>query len=572
MKRIKNIIYLSFAIILLQTACTTDYLNVTPPKRLDVNYWTMKQDAIDALTGAYKVLRGDYIFVNYSCLFTIGDCMSDDSRKGGRDNSDGLWLYNFETEMATTTDAENLLIWWTTTYKGARQTNLVIENVPKMDPKLFSSDPALQQRIVAEAKFLRAFLYFVGINIFGENIPLVLEPMTAADEGAKDVPFTMPNAKNGEIYAQIEKDLTEAAATLPWKYAAAADLGRATKGAALGLLAKTYIWEKKWQQAYDCADQVIKSNTYNLMGVKFEKLWDCAYEFNANSVWEIPFGGQSALSNPSTGNFANIYNGPRNSSFGFGWNLPSMNLWNAFEPGDPRRSATIIKYGDVIRKGTPDQTSFTMAYNPVKNNYYAFDATGKKIEGTVTDLNRLGFDHCGHAQNLDSMINYKYYLPRKYVPNDMGLNAAFGETNWRYLQIAEIYLFRAEAATYLGKAEECKQDLLAVRHRAKLSLTNPDDPTILPDSKITSLAGRPLLDAVYQERRVELAMEASRWFDLMRRDLNETETIMNNYFATEKKYKLDGISPKFNRKYKNLPIPASEITKSAGVIVQNPGW
>lgn len=569
MKKNINILFVTI-VLLLQIACTDSWLDVTPAKRLDINYWTMEQDALDALTGAYKVMQTDQNRRNLDHLWQIGDCMSDDASKGGGSNTDQYWIYLFQTFNASLTDSENLLKFWSIIYQGARHTNMVIENVPHMDAKLFSKND-LQNRIVAEAKFLRAFYYFIGINIFGENIPLVLETMNAANESSAEVPFARPNAVAGEIYDQIEKDLKEAVDFLPWSYGSSSEIGRATKGAALGLWAKVSVWRQKWQQAYDLSTQVINSGTYNLMAVKYENLWDCDNEFNACSVWEIAFG-TTGTGQPVTGNNGNIFMHPRNSSWGYGFNFPSLDLWDAYEEGDPRRKATIIKYGDTIRKGTPDQIIFKMALDPATSRYYAFDSSGKKITGNALTLNKRGFDHTGNEANLDSLINYKYYLPRRFCPNEYGLPNAQGETNVRYLQIAEIYLFRAEAGYHLGKFAECKQDLLAVRHRAKLSLPNPNDQTILPDSKITSLSGESLLNAVYQERRVELAMEGHRYFDLMRRNLDDAKLILDSYLANEKKFILDGVKTRFDKKYKNLPIPNSEILKSSGVMKQNPGW
>lgn len=563
-----------------------DFLETTPKKRVEETFWTVKQDAINALVGAYNPLLSKPNNRDFDHMWQIGDVMSDDANKGGGTNQDQGWLYNFETFNGNVADSEFFLKFWKVVYEGARHTNIVIENVAKMDDEIFVDSPDLKKTIVAEAKFLRAFYYFFGVEIFGENIPLVLESMNTADENASEVPFARPNSKDGEIYAQIEKDLKEAILDLPWKVSEM-DLGHATKGAAIGLLSKVNLWQGKWKEAYEYADLLIKEGPYDL-STQYEDIWSCDNEHNKESVWEINY--ITGRGEPNMGTMQNLFMNPRNT-WGYGFNLPTRDLYDAYEFGDPRREATIICWGDTAFTGTPDQVVFRLRLDLASGKYEVIDEDGKVVKsagkGSPIQMLKKGFDQVGPVgSNLDQMINKKYYLPLRYIPNQNGLTNNQGETNMRYLRMGEIYLIRAEAAYHLANFSQVKNDLKTIRNRAKFNL--PEDmpirekEKILPESVVNNASGQVLLDLVYQERRIELAMEGHRYFDLMRRYIlgqkgvlpNEDkriEDLMNGYLKDERKFKTDNIVPVFTSKYRVMPIPQSEVNKSAGLMEQ-PVW
>jgi hypothetical protein len=281
---------------------------------------------------------------------------------------------------------------------------------------------------------------------------------------------------------------------------------------------------------------------------------------------------------------ASIFMNPRNT-WGYGFNFPSKDLYNSYEYGDPRRSATIISWGDTIIQGLPPvKTIFRMKFDPkvVGNKAYYVEKEDGSMDksigyGTAMDIRKKGFDHCGTAANIDSMMNRKYYLPLKYIPNQYGMPQNQGETNIRYLQIAEVYLFRAEASYHLSNENQAKEDLKAIRSRAKLSIpsniSQEEASLILPESVVDNASGDELLKLIYKERRIELAMEGHRYFDLMRRNLNEAKVILDEYIKTERKFIEDGVSNnRWTEKYRVLPFPQSEITKSGGLMTQPIGW
>ena len=194
-------------------------------------FFKTREDALLALTGVYSQAA----FVSTSnVLWVFGDVASDDAIKGGAagDIADIDLIDNF-TYSRNNIMLENL---WKYYYEGISRTNYVLQRVPEIN-----MDAGLKARILGEAKFLRAYFYFTLVNVFGE-VPLkLLPPINAAA-------INVPKSTVAAVYAQIEKDLLEAKAALPRSYSGA-DVGRATKGAAWGILAKVRIYNQAWTAA-----------------------------------------------------------------------------------------------------------------------------------------------------------------------------------------------------------------------------------------------------------------------------------------------------------------------------------
>lgn len=323
--------------------------------------------------------------------------------------------------------------------------------------------------------------------------------VTKAIVTQEDIANANVRASAEEIYNFIRQDLTEAMAVLPASYGTD-DQGRATSGACIGLLAKVALYQKDWASAKNYSEQLITSGRYALTS-DFAGMFKEAGEFNSESIWEVNCKGTDPNKGIS-GYF--VVQAPRGAGgLGWGFNTPSQRLVDAFEPGDIRKAATIITSGQVLWDGFQ-----TNAAAP--NKYY----------------------------------NYKCYVSKTmetFNGNDNETNK-----NLRVLRLGEMYLIHAEAANELGDTAAARKSLNEIRKRAGLAASN-------------ALAISDIRDAVYKERRVEMAMEHDRLFDLRR--TGRAGAVL----------RAAGI-PFVDNRHELYPIPQRQIDLSGGKLTQNPGY
>ncbi|RYE36334.1 MAG: hypothetical protein EOP42_03725, partial [Sphingobacteriaceae bacterium] len=244
---IKKYIYITLASgLLLATSCKKILDQPLLGNYQADRYFTSAANAVAAVNSAYVPLNYADAFSNE--LWVLGDVASDDAVKGGLagDQADIDRINNFDI-LSNNAAVEAV---WGRYYNGVSKANFVIEGLSTANPAITDADKA---PIVAQAKFLRAYYYFVLTNNYG-SIPLRLQVATADNLGSPAVP-------QAQVYAQIEKDCTEAAAALPTAWTGA-NVGRATKGAALSLLAKAYLFEQKYALAASTAQQVEALGVY----------------------------------------------------------------------------------------------------------------------------------------------------------------------------------------------------------------------------------------------------------------------------------------------------------------------
>ena len=323
---------------------------------------------------------------------------------------------------------------------------------------------------------------------------------------------TTPRARSPktEVYAQIERDLQDAIATLPEKSQyAAKDLGRATKGAARGILAKLYMIEKDFPKAEQACLDIINSGEYDLLP-KYADNFMRIGENGRESIFEI--NAVATATQDAAGPGASPYNmvqGVRGvPNLGWGFNRPSDNLVSSYENGDPRREATVIYEGEVLPDG-------------------------------VTKV-----------QHNPEIINARYNQ-KAWVPAHPGLQDN-GPGNIRVLRYSDILLLAAEALNENGKSSQALVYLNQVRKRARGTST-----LLLPDITITDQGQ--LREKIYRERRSELAMEQQRWFDLLRWGrAKDVMTAVGKDFVAGKN--------------ELLPVPQTEVDLTEGKISQNLGY
>lgn len=473
-------------------ACKKSFLNVPEQGQQNSDvFWKTAEDAGKGVNAIYGNLRS---WENTAFPAIAIESMGSDDAEKGSTPSDASFFLDFD-EFKVDPAQGNIAGFWSGQYRNINYTNQVLDNVPAI-----VMDEALKARYLAEAKFVRAFSYFRLVRAFG-NIPLRLHIPTDPN---KD--YNLPQTPVAQVYAQIEKDLTEAEAVLPAKYGDA-DLGRATKGAALSLHAKVAMYQKKWGDVLNYTNQVM-SLGYALLP-DFEQSFRIANENSSESIFEIQCAlvpGNPAASNSQYSQVQGVRGTSGVDGGGWGFNVPTPDLAAAFEPGDPRRSGTILFRGTT----TP--------------------------EGDV--IPKVGDN---------PMYNMKSYSPFKLFVSNFNEGA---QQNVRMIRYSDVLLMNAEAANELGNSGQALSSLEQVRRRARQG-----NPNILP--AVTTTDQTALRAAIYKERRVELAMEFDRYFDVIRQGRGTAV-----------------FGPKGWKAGKNevWPIPQTEVDLSGGVLVQNPGY
>jgi starch-binding outer membrane protein, SusD/RagB family len=471
-----------------------DFLEIKPQGQLtQEDFPTNQADALLATNAAYSTLRS---WNYHSGGFPILDIMSDDAHKGSNPN-DGLNTVGPYDNFTHTPTQDGLDRWWASLYQGIKRANVVVEKVPEIE-----MDNNLKNRYIGEARFLRGLYYFDLVRAWG-GVPLVTTTV---------VPLQLPRASKEEIFDQVEQDLLSAVESLPEKSDYSPnDLGRASKGAAKALLARFYLFKGDFVNAEKYALEVIQSNEYDLEP-DFEDANGKNGEHGVESVFEI---GAMETEGAVGNQYANTQGVRGTPNRGWGFNRPSIDLRNAFEEEDPRLKLTIIDLGDVI------------------------DGILILGDGTTPDET---FDEQGNLIEVES-YNRKVWIP------GTSTNTQFGH-NRRLIRYSDVLLMAAEALNENGKPGEALVYLNRVRERARHG--NND---ILPD--ITTTNKDELRDLILFERRVELALEGHRFWDLVR---------------TGKAAQLLGPLGYQQGKHELLPIPQNEIDISQGSLTQNPNW
>lgn len=313
--------------ILLISGCSKDFLERPPLTTItDVTYPETERDALLVTNAAYNILRNWWIMGGYP----LSEIMSDDQNKGSEDGSNPD-LKQFDDFTFGPTHAF-VLSWYQTLYQSIRYSNVVIEKVPDIE-----MNTELKARYIAEARFIRAYTYFTLVRLYGD-VPSIttLNPERI-----------MPRAPVSEIFQEIIiPDLEEGANVLPEKSEyPAAEMGRATKGAAKALLARVYLHLGDFAMVEKYAMEVITSGQYYL-DPDYGNVFSVAGQHGPGSIFELgalPEGfGQGGN---QYGNTQGVRGKP---NWGWGFGRPSMDYINSFEDGDPRLDASVIFLGETL--------------------------------------------------------------------------------------------------------------------------------------------------------------------------------------------------------------------------------
>lgn len=521
------------------TACDEEFLDtVKIGEQTSGSFYSNDAELIKAANACYSPLW-EYHF-NWGRT-TFGNSTTDDAvdredlkmREYTYDATAFLFTYNYRYN-----------------YRGILIANQLIANVEGKDiPGVKDKD--LQNRVIGEAKFMRAYYYYDLVKNFGD-VPLVTSPLLG-DE------LNLSRSSAKEIYAQIEQDLKDAVSVLPLKsvYEASEEVGRATKGAALGMLVKVCVSqassgysaydfynEDKWGEAKSYAEQLFSLGVYDLFRGDYHDLFSEAEENNEESIFEVQFYDSPLDDGAFTnnGNFTTFLNMPwLGAADPYGRYQATYDLYLAFENGDPRRDASLIN-------------SLQFA------DQWILDG---ETPGVV-------------AEDLTGFSNYKHYLSKEDY-KALG-NFRNSPINERIIRLSDIYLLYAEACYHTNAENDARTYLNKVRERARQGNVG-----ILPD--VTD-SGSDLLTAIYHERRVELCGEGHRFHDLVRTGRLEQELKVDGYKVKASLTRngdgtytvADSGEPIFKAtnltlpKHIFFPIPQNEVDNTGGLVTQNPGY
>lgn len=530
----RNLLWLA-CLALALTGCRDYLTEIEPGTTLLGDFFTSTAAAEQNVTGCYVPLMWEYNHTYLSEWF-IGDIASDDALKGGGSTSDMADAYDIEN-WRTTSQNTLLLDFYRAQYQGIARCNLAIKYISAMEigiDEAFTS--AMKNRLLGEAHFLRAYYYFRLLRVYA-GVPITTDVIDNSDN------WGIPRSSVEDVYALILDDLTKANNMLQLRSAMAAeDLGRATKGAAQAMLLKVNLymaspyWNKQlshepatyFEAAKQWGDSIIASGEYSLCP-NYEDNFTLAGENGQESVFEIqymevPWGDYGEGFGFTAGSFTQILTRSRSSLIGGGWgfNHPTQNLYDEFEPTDIRRDVAILNPVDSLME-TPSVEIY------------------------------LGSRY----------LNNKYGMYRD--PADQGggygkwsLHATRGPLNNRQIRYADVLLMYAEACLGTGDAATALKQINRIRQR--VGLADIDQAT----------------DATLRhERRCELAMEGHRWFDLVRwegQDGKGLKAHMDAYKATETQEAQSHIQEFVAGKHEIFPIPQEEIQLNPTEMKQNNGY
>ena len=513
--------------IMVLAGCSEEWLEIEPQNQLTASlFFRNEADAIAATTSAYDPLHSIGLFaLDMQFMFYAHDDRV-------------LWEKPYWNNLMFNSSEKKIFEMYEYLFRGVYRTNMVLENVPGVD-----MDESLKERLLGEAKFLRAFYYFYLRILFNEP-PLVIKVIKTFEESK------LPNTPAAEIWAQIELDLKDAIAVLPETYGSN-NTGRVTKGAALALLGKSYLYQQKWDEAVEYLGKVMDLADQGIYGLNMPIGTDSidyvnAYlsnftpqdmpasngslyksENNIESVFEIQNSDDERGWNVYIGGYGT--NGTSLSAYFsiIGWRnvAPTAEFVSQFENAptdhpagltyDPRRYASVFSEGDTIefREGL---AHYNEIFNPVKH--------------------------------VNLIIGQGYQLRKYYFPlhSESDNSPYVDPNNWRVIRYADVLLMYAEAEYHLhGSTPLAVSALNEVRTRAGMPAVTEVTPEV-----------------IIHERDIELGLEILRFHDLVRWSLLPSPWVNP----------ADMVSGYVVNKNEYLPIPLAEITKMEGLLEQNPGW
>lgn len=485
-------------------SCSESFLDVKVQGGLTVD--ADPNLATKLVTGVYNSLTQGDCFGNgdvHGWAFTSLTCtISDDADKGSTVSDQAVPIGDIDNFTLTSTNKFCETI-WSGHFNAIGASNSALNALSTAT----TIEAGQLKQFQAEVRFIRGYLYFNMVRMFGD-VPLVLRIPVDLEDAANDPAFSTRQSAS-VVYDSIIRDMQFAVDNLPKR--SGASLGHVNKGTAQAMLAKVYMYRQNWAKVQELTDAVINSGEYALVS-DYATIWRQEGENSSESIFEIQTG------NFNNGNFKidnyTVSQGPRSGGkggwddLGYGFNNPTVNLISSYEANDVRKAATVIFIDNSgTHKGTvmwdgrriPSSDSVQNLYY----NYKAYTSMTKETYKIVSDKDR----------------------PK----------------NVRILRYADVLLMNAEASLHTGAGDAAAR-VNQVRLRANLS----------PKASVT-------INDVWNERRLELAMEHDRFWDLVRQ--GRAAQVMQ---AAGKSFVAG--------KHELLPVPNSQIVLSGGKLSQNPGY
>jgi starch-binding outer membrane protein, SusD/RagB family len=510
--------YITLFILSLAISSCDDFLDRKPVELSVDNFYKTEEDAMAALVSVYDVLQWHTV-QGYHPTDMLADIASDDAFAGGASSSDAPNIIQIDRHQVLVNNAEVQGL-WRKYYIGIFRANILLEKIDGV-----TASAAVRQRIAAEAKFLRAYFYFDLVRLF-ENVPLVLKPLAPGE--------VIPQATPAATYNQIAKDLWEAKDNLP---AERLKDGRISKWAAESLLSRVYLYYNgvynadltagtetiNRTAAITLLEDVINNSGHTLLN-NFASNFTKANEFSDESIFEISYSDARpwfdwGFIQGGEGNIGVQMRGPRvdnpaSENYERGWSFSTVtkSLIDALS-NDPRKNATLLSEDE--------------------------------INGTLT----IGYQHTGY-------FNKKYTTTKDYKPTGGQMEHNWGN-NYRVIRYSDVLLMAAELYVRNGNTGSAKPYFDAVRDRVDL-----------PPVATT-------LENILLERRLELALEGHRYWDLLRQGISATDAAITITNQRGDKYVGDqsSFNVQFNTARKGLlPIPQQEIDIVNGAYDQNDGY
>ncbi|RWU10904.1 RagB/SusD family nutrient uptake outer membrane protein [Pedobacter chitinilyticus] len=474
-------------------ACKSDYLDKNPLSGpSDDSFFTNQDELILAVNGIYR-------YANYTPLDNMPlNLLTDNASDIGWDRNNSA-LQSIGKGNHDSTNGFALSI-WTEAYKVIAKCNFILDNIDKVKDK---TAPAIFNRSRAEARFVRAYTYHYLVDNFGD-VPLITKVLTLEE-------MKVPKNPKNEVVDFILKELSEAAPDLEITYTGA-NVGRATRGAALAIKARTALYNQRWSVAAEAAKAVMDLGVYSLHN-NFGTLFSYAGQNSNEIIWAFQYLKASRTKTHSTPNNLVSRNG-----LGFTNKVPSQSLVDVYLCTDGLN----IDESPLFNPSTPYQNrdprlTFTIAVPGSIYYNYQFETHRDSVK--CWNYNTTPATRVDNQDALNAFATFTGYCWKKYVDLEDRLDRTNSELNIIQIRYAEILLIYAEAKNELQQLDQSAYDAIN-KVRTRPSVNMPPITLGKTEAEFRSL--------VRKERLYELAMEGFRLSDLRRWRI--AEKAMNGNF------------------------------------------
>ncbi|MCU0324406.1 MAG: RagB/SusD family nutrient uptake outer membrane protein [Spirosomaceae bacterium] len=552
-------------------SCKDEFLEVQPLGVLSESNLTNRAGVDLVLTGAYSLLDG--VQTNVGSPFpdwtgsadnwVYGSVAADDAYKGtNAGDQPEISLIEAKTH---TPDLIHFRGKWRAVYDGIARSNDVIQLVGKTT----DFTDAEKTAIIAQARFLRGHYHFEGRKMWNKVPYIDDKTYNSSDANSTKLP------NNDDIFPKIEEDLLFAYNNLPNRWAGAP--GRATKWAAGAMLAKAYIFQKKYAAAKPILEAIVASGGYKLVD-KYHDNYRAVTNNNSESIFEVQFSVNDGAAISNNGNRGHTLNYPYGGgaiTTCCGFFQPTQNLVNAFKTDE---------------NGLPLIESFNQTDVPADNSVTYTGGLDPRLDWTV---GRDGVPYLDWGIHNPQYVRDRAYggpySPKKQSPYKAengsltwANNPRQNANNYRMIKLSHVLLWLAEIEAEIGDLEKARGYVNQIRKRAanpdgfvRLANGNPAGNYVVNEYKTPWTNKQAAINAVRFEMRLEFAMEGHRFFDLVRWGI--ADQVLNEYYRVEqnKRTYLRGVQF-VKGKHEYYPIPNQEILNSQlngqPTLKQNPNY